>query len=52
MMIYGSLQTEFMGTKHNGHIHKYMSLVTLLFMYLNLLTMMINYCGVRETVFE
>ena len=23
MMIYGSLQAEFVGTKHNGHIHRY-----------------------------
>ena len=23
MIIYGSLQAEFLGTKHNGHIHRY-----------------------------
>ena len=40
LMIYGILQAEFMETKHNGHIHRYgASLVTLLFMYLNRLTM-------------
>ena len=40
MMIYGSLQAEFMETKYNSHIigMKHLSLVRLLLIYLNRLT--------------
>ena len=46
-MIHCSLQAEFEETKHNGHIHgiQPLSLVTLLFMYLNRLTMIIKLFG-------
>ena len=30
MMIYGSLQAEFMETKYNGHIHRYGKIVVYL----------------------
>ena len=47
VMIYGSLQAEFMETQHNGHSigMEYLSLVTLLFMNFNRLTMIIKYFG-------
>ena len=44
MMVYSSLQAEFMVTKYDGHIHRYGALVLAnwLFMYLNRLTTIIK----------
>ena len=45
MMIYGSLQSEWMGTKRNSCFHRYGApiFVTLLFLYLNRIAMIITY---------
>ena len=43
MMIYCSLQAEFMETKHNGHGMEHLFGNIVVCMYLNRLTIMINY---------